>query len=366
MVPGDSVSNLYRQQTTGYAFFGQLRANVTDSFRLTGGLRYSDDYKNGKIQNVDAPGNSTAFNNTFGNVSILGLARNDSKLTWQAGAQFDVMPDVMLYGTMGTGFKDGGFNSRATTAVGVNFNPENSMTYEIGVKSTLWEHRLVLNIDLYRMLVHGFQDSELNPITGIGFIVGNAGNRQTQGVEFELHATPLDELSVDASFSYNDAHFTQYLTGQCPGMAAAWNKPVVNVAPAGTCDFTGRTPFGNPKWIWSIGGQWQQPVKGTSFDWFVGGDVNYTGSQFLESTLDVRGFQTGYTLLNARLGLESEDNTWRVWLFGRNLTDTSYYTTAAGQGLAALISAGGTTAATGFMGFYAPLRVFGAEASYRF
>jgi len=63
-----------------------------------------------------------------------------------------------------------------------NFGPGNSLTYELRIKDDPFDRRVTFNIDGYRMILHGFQESALNPVTGSGFIVGNAGNRKVEPV----------------------------------------------------------------------------------------------------------------------------------------------------------------------------------------
>jgi iron complex outermembrane receptor protein len=364
---GDTTNLRYKQMTDGAAAFGQVTVNVTDRFRLTGGGRYSDDHKSASIFNFDNPGASVPFvTQLFPPTNLPDLKRTDEKFTWLAGAQYDVTQTVMAYAKAGTGFKDGGFNARASGNNSVvSFDPETSTTYEAGVKSTLFGRRLVLNADVYRMILKGFQDSTLNTLTGTGFIVANAGNRRVDGVEIDAQAHPIEPLSVTAALAYADGKYTSYREGQCPSYPGAV-QPTKNTTPAGTCDFTGLTPSLSPEWKLSGSAEWRRPLAGhDDLEWFVGGDASYTSAQYLDTTLDPRSHQKSYTLVSARLGLESRDG-WRLQLWAKNLFDQSYYVAAAAQPLAAFVSGGGTAGAAGFVGWYGAPRTFGIEASYRF
>ena len=373
---GDTSAFDFGQRTNSAAFYGQATMNVTDALRLTGGLRYSYDWKKASIFNVDsnpsgAP-SASWVKLLFPPTNQTDLKRIDHSLTWLAGAQYDITEGVMAYVTTGSGFKDGGFNARAASGPPFTFGPENSLTYEAGVKTTLFDDHLLLNADAYRLLLHGFQQSTLNPITGAGFVVGNAGDVKTDGIEVDAQAHVLDHLSLTGALSYADSTFTQYPEGQCittypkAGSAPPVGSPQVNPAHPGTCNYTGFTPSYAPKWQWSTGGQWEQPWQGKSFNWFVGGDLSYEGSQYMDASLDPRSFQRGYTLLSAQLGIESAAGTWRVSLWGRNLTNKAYFATEAAEPLGALIGAGGTASANGFFGWYGNPRTFGIDASYHF
>ena len=115
-----------------------------------------------------------------------------------------------------------------------------------------------------------------------------------------------------------------------------------------------------------LGLQWQAPLMDTGLEWFANGDVSYTGSKYLDPLLDPRGLQPSVTLYGARIGISSPTQNWRFSLYGKNLTDESYYAQKTTQPLNAFISGGGTATAGGFVGWYAPPRTYGAEATLKF
>ncbi len=375
--PGDMSNFSFDESNNSFAGFGQATANITDQLRLTGGLRYNYDHKNATVVNVDTTGGTTAQSNVFRKslfpeLDLENLRRTEHRLTWQLGGQYDIAEGVMGYVSAGTGYKTGGYNARAQSpTVPITFDAESAINYEVGLKTSLLGNRLVINADLYRMLLHAFQDSTLNPLTGSGFIVSNAGNRRVQGVEIDAQARPVDELSLTAGLTYADAVFTDYPAGQCPTYPGSF-PATVNTTPPGTCSFTGLTPAFNPKWRVNGTAQWEQQFdQWHGIDWFVAGDISYIGSQYLDSTLDPRSFQEAYTLLGARVGVESESGLWRVSIWGRNLSDETYYVYAVPEPLGAFAS-GGTSptgapiGAAGFAGWYGAPRTFGIEGTFRF
>jgi iron complex outermembrane receptor protein len=239
------------------------------------------------------------------------------------------------------------------------FGPEKSITYEVGAKTTLLDRRLVLNGTLFNMVLQDFQESVLNPLTGTGFIVGNAGERRVRGLEVDFRALPTSQLSLDGGFAYMDAEFTDRTSGQCPkGRAPDGTEP-------GTCNFNGLTPEKSPKWKVNLGAQWTQPIS-DDLEAFARAEMNYTSDYSLVATLDEGARQDAYTLVNLRAGVKSLDKGWEVVAWVRNLTDESYYAQSTTQPLAGFISGGGTAAARGFIGWYAPPRTMGVEATLRF
>lgn len=360
--PGDNGKFYYAQDTRSWALFGQATLNITDAFRFTGGLRYSYDKKKSFLDADVNPTASLAARAVFP-VNHLGrLRRHEDKVTWSATVQYDLTDDIMAYALAATGYKTGGYNARAAAAgVPVEFNAENSETYEIGVKSVLLDRKLVLNVDAYNMKLKSFQDSILNPLTGSGFIVANAGDRRVRGVEADAQFRPIQQLSLQGTLAYMDAEFTDYSAGQCyNGKTADGTKP-------GTCNYNGLTPSQSPKWSWSLGAQYQAPITGfDGMEWFFGGDISYTGKKFLEPTLDPRSLQESVTIYGLRAGVTGDDGRWRVTAYGKNLGDRSYFAQKTLQPLNAFISAGGSAQATGFVGWYAPPRTYGVEATLKF
>jgi iron complex outermembrane receptor protein len=359
--PGDTGFFYYTQDTRSWAAFGQATVHFTDAFRFTGGLRYSYDKKRAYIDAVTNPTASAAARAVFPTNHLGRLHRHEGKVTWSATAQYDITPDIMGYVLAATGYKTGGYNARAAAAgVPVEFDDENSITYEAGVKSTLLDRKLVLNVDVYNMKLKDFQDSILNPLTGSGFIVANAGDRRVRGLEADAQLHPIQPLSIQGTLAYMDAEFTDYPAGQC------YNGKTPNGTKPGTCNYNGLTPSQSPKWAWSLAAQWQQPIPGTSLEWFASGDVSYTATKYLEPTLDPRSIQPSVTIWGLRAGISGDDGRWRVSAYGKNLGDRNYFVQKTLQPLNAFISAGGTAQAQGFVGWYAPPRTYGVEAVVKF
>jgi len=218
---------------------------------------------------------------------------------------------------------------------------------------------VLLNADVFRMALDNFQDSTLNPLTGIGFVVGNAGDRRIDGLEADLQWAPIEHLTIAASGQVNDAKFTSYPSAQC--FAGATPN---GVAP-GTCNYTGLRPAFNPASSGSLSANWDAPLGSTGLEGFVNGSVTYQAKQYEDSTLDPRSLQGAYSLLNLRVGVGSESGNWKVSLFGRNLANKAYYVAEAAQPLGGLISAGGVAAAGGFFGWYGEPRTYGIELTVK-
>ncbi|MDX9999177.1 MAG: TonB-dependent receptor [Phenylobacterium sp.] len=360
IIPGDTAGSYFTQDTRSFAVFGTATLNLTDRWSVTGGLRYSHDTKDAYIDHYALPGASAVLLRTQGPNHIGEVSRDESKVTWSANTRFRWTDDIMTFATVATGFKAGGFNTRRVDAgTPYEFEPEESITYEAGIKTTLLDRRLMLNATVFNMLLKDFQESVLNPVTGTGFIVGNAGERRVRGIEVDFRARPIPQFDLDGGVAYMDAEFTDHPSGQCPV------ERTPDGALPGTCNFTGLTPEKSPRWKVNLAGQWTQPLT-DGIEAFGRAEMTYTSEYALHPTLTVGALQDEVTLVNLRAGIQDRDGGWQVAAWVRNATDESYYSQSTIQPLNAYVSGGGTAAARGFIGWYAPPRTMGVEVTLTF
>ncbi len=151
-----------------YGFFGQATLHATQKLSLIAGARYSHD-ENGRVGTFAV--NSTAC--TYPNDCIGGPnngTEKDSKVTWKVGVNYQVNPANLIYASVSTGFKAGGFNDYdpKTGAVGVPYGPESLTAYEIGYKGRPL-HGLTLTSSAF------YYDYSADQINGLALFVGSAG-----------------------------------------------------------------------------------------------------------------------------------------------------------------------------------------------
>ncbi|MDB5698682.1 MAG: hypothetical protein JWN69_1486 [Alphaproteobacteria bacterium] len=352
----------FHQKTFSISGYGQATFAITDALRLTGGGRYSYDRKRGSAISSTTPGAPVNFSSQFPTNSEPNLRYSESKFTWLASLQYDIAPSIMVYGTASTGWKSGGFSGRAVApGTPVVFGPENTRNLELGTKATFFDRRLLLNLSLYKMKVKGFQDSINNPVSGAGFIVGNAGTIHTKGVEAEMQARPIPELLLFSTVTYLDSHFSNYSAAPC------FTGQVPNGSKPGTCNVNGLTPQNSPKWRFSVGAEVTKEITASGISAFARADANYTDDQFLFATLDPRSVQESYTIVNGRIGLEGADQKWRVSLWAKNLTKENYFTLVAPLANGGFFSNGGRAGVSGpLIGITGAPRTYGVEASMKF
>ncbi|GAA0684175.1 TonB-dependent receptor [Dyella marensis] len=186
------------------ALFGQATWHLSDHWRLTGGLRWSDDEK----KNIGGRGWGWAYDPTVPQVPIAPSTypspatgfnistRNDAKysddrVTWLARIDTDISEHGLLYASVSTGYKSGG-----TQDAGTLYKPETLTNYEIGTKFVFLDGKLTWNTAAY---YEDFKDFQLSaPITypdgnrGLGF--NNVkGSTKVAGLESELAYQDKDD-----------------------------------------------------------------------------------------------------------------------------------------------------------------------------
>lgn len=191
-----------------YAVFGQATYNLTDQLSFTGGIRYTSDTKDFSLREFGWLG-------TFGFNPDLDTEASFEKITWRAGLEYDVADDVMLYGSVSTGFRSGGFNPFADSgAVDADvFDSENVRAIEAGAKTTFADGRARLNVAAYHMNLTDQQVSTVVSVAGTGQAgFANAGESEYYGIEAELQAQPTDDWFMLGTFAYAESEYKEFFT----------------------------------------------------------------------------------------------------------------------------------------------------------
>ncbi|MEM9004451.1 MAG: TonB-dependent receptor, partial [Cyanobacteria bacterium P01_F01_bin.86] len=289
--PSISVTRAEIDEDT-YAIFGQASYRPIDALTLTAGLRYE------------------VFNSTLVEAtseSLLGVAsfedehNNGDEFIPRFAIEYQITPQVMIYGSIARGYRAQGVNFRATTPEQLFFNAERSWNYEVGLRSSWLDDRLTANLTFFHNPIEDYQVPSTDPATGLFGFVDNA-EVTINGIEAELRATPIDGLVLSAGFGYLDATYTDY---EDPNLG----------------DFDGNNLPYSPDYTFNVAAQYRSP-NGI----FGRLEVQGFGTTFFndDNSLD----QSPYILVNGRLGYEFDDNQG-VYLFANNIFDYRPLTTAA-------------------------------------
>lgn len=178
-------------RTIAMAAFGDVTVSLTDSFRLNAGARQTYDRKRSSQTNL---------NFLFANGAPLTIPScQDNRINqtfrnfdYKIRAEYDVAPQVLSYVQYQTGFKDGGVNFQVC---GDEFDPETIKAFEGGLKSTLLDGDMVLNVSAFHYRYNGLQVlSFIDPTTTL---VENVDRSTIYGAEIEASIRASQRLGMD-------------------------------------------------------------------------------------------------------------------------------------------------------------------------
>jgi iron complex outermembrane receptor protein len=261
---------------------------------------------------------------------------DDNQTTFKVGVDYQWLDQTMVYLTFAQGYKAGEFGARAASDFTVGpTDPETSDSYEIGIKSDLFDNRLRINAAAfytkYDDLQFGvFIPSPNNP-TGQETAAQNIGEATISGFEVELTAVPIDNLTLMVNYGYIDAEYDDFCA-DLDGPSAEVN-PVsdcggqVVTLPDGTflvdrdhTDFDlSRAPQSN---VYLSADYWLPTNIG---NWFARISTSWEDNYFSDGVLNHPKAETGdFWLWDSSIGWESVDGEWRVTAWCKNCGDKEY------------------------------------------
>ncbi len=325
-------------ETDSFALFAQGTWHLTERLDFTAGLRGTYEEKNAKVERFAPLGGAA--------VGGVGAAvRNGQLGAYDSGdlSQYNFAPSALLslsyqfsddllgYASLSHGEKSGGVNLAVGSAPSAGADsllvgPERANDAELGLKSTLFDRRLLLNANLFWTGIHGYQATTLYQAPGstqLVQVLANAGSVRSRGLELEATALPLRGLTLNFNGSYNDVTYLSFKDAPCP--AEVSTRPG---APS-SCDLTGQRVVGASKWIANLNGEYQWRLD-DRFQPYVSASYAYRSAA--EGTLDNSDLSKidGYALVNLAAGLRSDLGDGQldtsVWL--KNAFDKDYYLSA--------------------------------------
>lgn len=311
--PGlDNLSDYTANQendATSWAVYGQGTWPVTERMNITGGLRYSFDEKKILVGNVRHSGIGLlllAFDPTS--------AREDwSNVSGRLALDYSINDDAMVYGSISTGFKSGGFTGAATTqAVATTpFDEETATSYEVGLKGLWANRRLQTNIAVFFTDYNDLQVTRFFQPQGgtLGeFITENAGKAEISGFELEVIGLLTDNFEVGGNFAYLDAEYTEF-----------FGTPDVS----GGGDFSGNVMRQAPKYSYYLYGRYTFNLQDSS-QVLAKVDYAYQDEMFFDPNNNPITIAPSYGLWNGRLAWTSATRKWEVAGWIKNIADKDY------------------------------------------
>jgi iron complex outermembrane receptor protein len=310
------LNSIWHQDDASEAVFGNVDYKPVSNLTLSGGLRYETEFKHMHIIPLLACKGGTFADcpDTF---------YDDGKrwygLTPRFVASYDFQNNILLYASYARGFSAGNFNARAPTIASAILptNPESVDSYESGVKSEWFDHRVKLNIAGYVAKYTNMQETVNTPVNGTDVVtLANAADSIIKGFELETSALVTEGLQLNASAGYTHARFTSII-----GLSPSALPPGV--------DGTALIFQHVPTWTYDVGGTYSIPVAPLGGKVELATDYSYRTKQFNDIYDTPQEAQPPYGLLNASVTFDK--GPYYVRLYGRNLTDQYYVYDASKQ-----------------------------------
>lgn len=330
--------------TSSVAVFGQATYSLTDTFRLTGGLRYTSDNKQ-----QDTLVRSQPFVGFVPNVfplvpiilNIPTAALTDSttnRVTWKAGVEFDAGPHSLLYASVSTGYKSGVlFGALAPNNIS---RPESLTAYTIGSKNRFLDNKLQLNLEGFYWKYKDQQISHLGPVQiapnvfAPVFVTDNAGALTIYGAEAELlfQATPNDLISANVQYLHTNYDALSYQAFSTSGAPPAIGCPVALTNLVGNSPLariynvncSGRAGVNAPKWTVNLAYEHRFDLGGGGAI-KVAVDTRIQSTRFLTIDFMSDASQDGFMKSNARITYEAENERFSLTAFVNNLENKFTY-----------------------------------------
>lgn len=331
--PGDNITADVTLEAQTVALFGQSTWHINERWRVTGGLRWTDEDKDADINvGVVSTAPAAAIGASFFTLATTPIddqfSRNSSDVNWMLNASFDLVDDVMLFVGASTGSKSGGFNTVNGTAEQREFQDESTISYELGIKSLTLDSRLRINAAIFYTEIEDYQFQQQLEL-GIGTIVSNEAEIESSGLDLEIQALPLPNLTLTA------------------GMQYLWDYQITAGPREGSdLGFTAELSA-------NLSATFVLPLADGGL--YLRADYSYMDDHLTNTNDIVRPQDTqDRNLVNARIGFRNDH--WNVSLWGKNLTEDEY------AGLTAA-----TFPITGMDAYFlAPPRTYGATLRYDF
>ncbi|MFN7397784.1 MAG: TonB-dependent receptor [Sandaracinobacter sp.] len=345
-----------RVDTKSIAFFGDFSYDLTDQFKISAGLRWTQDEKTATVLRQDWLGIRSPF---FGNPNARFFrtrtdytnSRTFDAFTPRISLSYQPTEDLNLYASWGRGFKSGGFDMRGdaifipSTVNG--YEPEFIDSWELGFKGAFLDRTLFINAAAfysdYRDQQVTVQAVQPPPNVGVASVVDNAGQATIYGFELEMRAIPTDNLQFNLAFGYTFAEYNEFLT-----FIAGGTMPI---------DVADQRVFQNtPRYVVNANLTWSNPLFGGRLDIIPAIALRAEQSMFEipNALLD----QPATVIADVAVNWTSEDNRFTLGVQGRNLTNELYR--VGGYNFP------GALLGNSIIGYYGPPRTISVMAGFNF
>jgi len=278
----------------------------------------------------------------FPNAVENGQTRDDD-ITYTLKAAYEVNDNINVYGSYATGFKASSWNltrdsrpflsdGAALQAAGLlpnNFNPatgrnfgtrfsapETVEVFELGLKGRF--EKGAINVAVFDQTVNNFQSTIFQ---GTGFVLANAGQQSTQGIEFDTTFTPIEPLTLTFGGVIQDPVYDSFTTAP---VAVGSDIDRADGVVDGVGDISGQKPAGINEIALTASATYTHFFE-SGKSMFVRGNYQYEDE--VQIVDNIPGLTRDTSVFNGSVGFDFDNGlALRVW--GNNLFNHETYTSA--------------------------------------
>ena len=310
-----------RQDTITKSVFAEVTWDITDQFTMSAGARYTEVEKDAEF---DVYFINEWFDILFGGFwlpegTFLETKITETDFSPQLTLEYQASENLKLFASYKEGFLPGGFSTGATPQAGLTlneflFDSEDVDGFEIGAKATLLDGRLSMDLIAYDYEYTNLQVNVYVPTTA-SFIVGNADQASTQGLEGSFRWQYNENLLLRGHATYNKGEYGQYLN-QCFTLQTAAQG--CNAA-TGSQNVKGEALPRAPEYTYGLGGNYSKPIGALVLS--LAADISWSDEYNTETTANPALVQDSFSRVDAAISLSDANETWKLALLGRNLTN---------------------------------------------
>lgn len=337
---------LSKYKTHSPAAYGRITFHATNWLRFTGGLRYTEDHKSFTSEGhtlvlicaIPAPtGCPTAtllpYTTTLSAQPVVPAANGalvpvapgllvrradvlasgslrTNKVTYRGAVELDVGPRSLLYASIETGYRAGGFNPA------FNYAPETITAYTIGSKNRFLNNRVQLNLELFEWKYRGQQISYLgiDPLGRIGILTQNIGRSTIKGAEVDARLLVTRTTTLSANVQYLDAKYNAF---RYSSPARPFNGCSVTQTTTFTIDCSGKPAINSPKWTVNLGAQ--QVIEVGDYQVTLSADTQYRSGRYNDFDYIAPEYVKHSWASNAQISIGTADGKYVLGAFVRNI-----------------------------------------------
>ena len=302
------------RKTYSGAVFGQSTYAFDPATKLTLGLRYTYEKR------------TSHFVETLPDFGINDIdfrgKRHYNNVSWRAALSHDLSAGMMAYASYNRGFKSGLFNSQSSVA------PERLDAFEAGLKSTLFDRRLRLNLSGF---YYRYKNIQSTSYPNGNLVITNGAKASLYGLDADAEIVVSHELRLTGGLEALHSRYDSF-----PDAPISSPIPVDPLDPhgasSGGTSLVAGSAAGNrlshsPKLTANIAADYVHEFGSLK----ASANVTYSYDDGWFGEADNRLRQPAYSLINASLTLGTLADDFSIKLWGRNLLNKDYAVALASQ-----------------------------------